>query len=107
MAEKGFTLKWNGDDIISKFKQAQVAGVAEVAALSVADAARDTPVKTGLAQGSVRAEVPRVEGENVYTLWGSFDVNYYIVIELRKNPLRNSADKNYPKLAAAIKKHAQ
>ena len=55
MAE-GYTLKWNGPEIISKYRQAQVAGVAEVATLSASSAAQNTPVVTGLAQGSVRAK---------------------------------------------------
>ena len=105
MADQGFRLKWNGDEIISKFQKAQVAGIAEVATLAVGDAAADTPVKTGLAQGSVRAETPKVEDTRVSTVWGSFDVEYYIWLELRGNMLRNAADAHYPGLAAAIRKH--
>ena len=106
MAE-GYTLKWNGDEIISKYQQAQVAAIAEVATQSAVNAAINTPVVTGLAQGSVKADIPQVAGNRVFTLWGSFDVNYYIWLELRLNMLRNAADEFYPGLAAAIRKHAK
>ena len=65
------------------------------------------PFKTGLAQGSVKALPAQVQGETVFTIWGSFDVNYYIHLELRGNMLRNSADENYPNLPKAIRKHAK
>lgn len=97
-------LDWKGDDIAAKVREAQIGGVNEVAVLCAADAAQNTPVRTGLAQGSVKAEPARAEGKRVFTLWGSFDVNYYIWLELRLNMLRNAADQYYPKLAEAIKK---
>lgn len=100
-------LQWNGDAIVDKYRQAQKLGVAEVAALCVVDAARNTPVRTGTAQGSVRAEPPKVEGNAVSTIWGSFDVNYYIWLELRGNMLRNAADRYYGRLAEAISKRAK
>lgn len=100
----GYRLDWKGDDVLSKTQQAQVGGVNEVAAECAVDAAKNTPVRTGLAQGSVRANPAQVQGKRVSALWGSHDVNYYIWLELRGNMLRNAADQFYPKLGEAIKK---
>ena len=107
MADQGFDLEWHGDAILNLYRESQKAAVNEVAALCVVSAARDTPVITGLAQGSVRAEPARAEGSHVFTIWGSFDVDYYIFIELRTHPLRNAVDEHYGKLASTIRKFAK
>ena len=107
MAEKGFDLEWNGDAIVNQYRQAQVDGVNEIAVQCAVNAAQNTPVVTGLAQGSVKALPAQVRGTEVFTIWGSFDVNYYIILELRGNMLRNAADENYPNLPKAIRKHAK
>ena len=101
----GYTLDWKGSSVLSKTRKAQVEGVNEIAVACVAEAAKvpPHPIKTGLAVGSLKAEPAKVQGSRVSALWGSFDVDYYIWLELRGNMLRNSADKNYPKLAEAIK----
>ena len=105
----GVGLDWNGDAIVNQYRQAQVDGVNEIAVQCVQTAtpAPPHPFKTGLAQGSVKALPAQVRGSEVFTLWGSFDVNYYIILELRGNMLRNSADENYPNLPKAIRKHAK
>ena len=107
MAEKGFDLEWNGDAIVNQYRQAQVDGINEIAVKCAVNAAQNTPVVTGLAQGSVKALPAQVRGETVFTIWGSFDVNYYIYLELRKNMLRNAADEFYSQLPAAIRKYAK
>ena len=107
MAEKGFDLEWNGDAIVNQYRQAQVDGVNEIAVKCAVNAAQNTPVVTGLAQGSVKALPAQVQGETVFTIWGSFDVNYYVYLELRKNMLRNAADEFYGQLPAAIRKYAK
>ena len=100
----GYTLNWKGPTVLNKTRKAQIGGVNEIATLSATGAAKNTPVRTGTAQGSVRAEQARAQGKRVSALWGSFDVDYYIWLELRGNMLRNAADQYYPKLADAIKK---
>ena len=109
MAEKGFDLEWNGDTIVNQYRQAQVDAINEIAVKCVQTAtpAPPHPFKTGLAQGSVKALPAQVKGSGVFTIWGSFDVNYYIHLELRGNMLRNAADEVYPQLPAAIRKHAK
>ena len=107
MAEKGFDLEWNGDAIVNQYRQAQVDGVNEIAVQCAVNAAQNTPVVTGLAQGSVKALPAQVRGTEVFTIWGSFDVNYYIYLELRKNMLRNAADEFYGQLPKAIRKYAK
>ena len=103
----GFGLQWNGDAIVNQYRQAQVDGVNEVAVQCAVNAAQNTPVLTGLAQGSVKALPAQVRGSAVGAIWGSFDVNYYIILELRKNMLRNAADEFYGQLPKAIRKHAK
>ena len=103
----GYTLNWKGATVLNKVRKAQIGGVNEIASLSATGAAKDTPVLTGTAQGSVRAEPARAQGSRVFTIWGSFDVNYYIWLELRGNMLRNNADQYYPKLADAIKRRVR
>lgn len=103
----GYTLNWRGNQVLNNVRKAQIGGVNEIATLSATDAAIDTPVRTGTAQGSVKAEPARAQGNRVFTLWGSFNVVYYIWLELRKNMLRNAADKYYPRLADAIKRRVK
>ena len=102
----GFTLDWQGSSVLSKTRKAQVEGVNEIAVACVQEAGKvpPHPFQYGIAVGSLKAEPAKVQGTRVSALWGSFDVDYYIWLELRGNMLRNSADKNYPKLAEAIKK---
>ena len=102
----GYTLDWKGPEVLNKVRKAQIGGVNEIATSAVSEAAKRPPhpFKTGLAQGSLRAQPAQVQGSRVFALWGSHDVDYYIWLELRGNMLRNAADQHYPKLDEAIKR---
>lgn len=66
-------------------------------------------MRTSTALGSIMFEPARVLGERVVGRRGSFDVAYFIFLEIgaRGRPgnfmLRRAADQEYPKLAERIK----
>ena len=97
-------LTWHGKDIEARLLKATRQGTDETTAACVNDAKPNTPVVTGILQGSERAEPAEIKGDIVSADWGSFDVNYALFIEEREFMLRNAADKEYPKLAGRIKK---
>ena len=101
----GYTLNWNGDQIIARIRNAQPAAIADVTTAAAEAAAANTPVDTGRAQRSVQALPATRQGNRTGAHWGSFAVPYYIFLELRGNMLRNAGDAHYPKLAAALASH--
>ena len=107
MADQGWDLEWNGDAILNRYREAQKAAVNEVAALCVVSAARNTPVITGLAQGSVRAEPARLEAATCSQSGDHSTWTTTFSSRLRKHPLRNAVDEHYGKLAPTIRKFAK
>ena len=106
---RGFKLDWRGDEIKSRLLKAARQGIDETMADCVTDAKRETPVRTGTLQGSVRFEPAEVRGNEAKGTWGSFDVSYAIYVEIGTrgrpgvNMLRDAADENYPKLDGNIR----
>ena len=79
---KGFRLDWKGDQIKDRLLTAARQGIDETMAACVVDAKRETPVRTGALQGSVRFEPAKVRGNEAKGTWGSFDINYAFYIEV-------------------------
>ena len=109
MAGMGFSLEWHGDKIGGKFKVASRKAIDVVTALCVVPAKAATPVITGTAQGSIMARPAEIIGKRVRGFWGSFDVNYFIWLEIGArgrsgiHMLRRAADRFYPTLAGHIR----
>lgn len=63
---------------------------------------------TGLAEGSIRMEPAVDEGERVVGYFGSYDVNYFIWLEIGANghpgdyTLRRAADAEFPSLGRRL-----
>ena len=104
---KGYSLNWNAPRIVAKIRQAAPAAIAEITTAAASTAAENTPVDTGRAQRSVKAQPAKRLSNRTGARWGSRAVPYYIFLELRANMLRNAADEHYPNLAAALASHLQ
>ena len=102
-------LTWKGKEWSNRVAQASRASIDVVMVLCVPAAKRETPVVTGTAQGSIQMRPARILGRRIVGIWGSFDVNYYIWLEIgaRGRPggfmLRRAADRFYPTLASVIR----
>ena len=100
---------WNGKKIARKYLVAARRGVDMTTAACVAPAKMLTPVITGTAQGSIQMRPARIVGQGVVGVWGSFQVDYFIWLEIgaRGRPghfmLRRTADAVYPRLRANIR----
>lgn len=63
---------------------------------------------TGLAEGSIRMEPATIQGDHVVGYFGSFDVNYFIWLEIGANghagdfTLRRAADAEFPSLGRRL-----
>lgn len=105
------SLIWRGGEIQKKIQQAARRGIDETLARCVPIAKANTPVRTGTAQGSIKFEPAIVKGNRVVGRWGSFNVRYFIWLEIgaRGKPgrhmLRSAAAREYPQLKARIKKY--
>lgn len=103
------TLMWKGAQLEAKVAAASKAAVDETMAQAIQVAKPATPVDTGTAQGSIRMQPAVIEGSLTRGRWGSFDVNYFIFLEIGTykmpafRPLRIGADAEYWKLAERIK----
>ena len=82
MAGKGFRVNWRGKDVARRVTNASRIGIDITMALCVPDAKRNTPVVTGTAQGSIMFKPAQIRGFRVTGVWGSFDVNYFIWLEI-------------------------
>ena len=110
MPGKGFRIiKYNADKIIGKMDRAAMWAIDTTLALCVAPAKRETPVVTGTAQGSIQMRPSKRIGNFIVGIWGSFDVNYFIWLEIGArgrtgiHMLRRAADRFYPGLADRIR----
>ena len=109
MASKKFN--WNGGKIQKKFLDASRRGVDLTMARCVVAAKQHPPlpVVTGTAQGSIQFRPSRIVRKGVVGVWGSFQVDYFIWLEIgaRGRPggfyLRRAADQFYPSLRATIR----
>lgn len=114
-----FTMKldWKGEEVEQK-----VMGVAVPNAMNDTTAAAAIFAKgnhpgwrnrTGTAEGSIRGDPARRDGDRWVALFGSFDVNYFIWLEIGTrffegdNTLRRAADVEFPRLAERIRKYLE
>lgn len=108
-----FRLDWRGGRIPPNIERATRDGIDDTLAEAVRVAKPLTPVLTGTAQGSIRFQPARKEGRRIVGRWGSFDVNYFIWLEIGArgrsghHMLRRGADQAYPKLAENIRRRAR
>lgn len=103
--------KWNGRQISDRMKQAVAAGIDETTAAAVNQAKSDHGWGnvTGTAEGSIQMRPAVTEGSSVVGQWGSFDVDYFIFLEIGTafmegdDTLRRAADAEYPNLHDRIR----
>lgn len=98
-----FKLDWHGKDISDKARRAAIRGVNKTTVKAVNVAKPTTPYITGTYRRSLQARQAKARGNRVVGVWGSFDVNYALNVEMRHNVLRNAADIAYRELAKNIK----
>ena len=112
MAIPGFRLDWKAAAILKRERNASRLGIDDTLVKCVSEAKRNWNVRqvvTGTAQGSIMFQPAEIHGERVTGRWGSFDVDYFIWLEIgaRGVPgdfmLRRAADQEYPKLPERIK----
>ena len=105
--------QWNAPKILNRIEQAAANGINDTMADCVVDAKSNHgwQNRTGTAEASIRAEPAGKQGNRIVGLWGSFDVEYFIYLELGTafmtgdHTLENAADLNYPSLADYIRGH--
>ena len=102
---------WYGDAVLKKALNAARQALDETTAACVEHAAKNTPVDTGAAQGSVDLVPAEIKGDLVEAEWGSFEfadnnsepVGYYVWLNYGTGQrpggfmLENAADAEYPK----------
>ena len=102
--------KWNADQIRAQWRNAAIAGVNDTLAAAVVEAKQNHGWKnrTGTAERSIRAQPATARGSVVTGRWGSFDVNYFLFLELGTSrmaadyTLHRAADAHYPELLTHI-----
>jgi hypothetical protein len=114
MARKGYKeFVWKGNARRADIEDAIRKGIDMTTSAAVVPAKRETPVRTGIAQGSVRSEPARKEGARWVGRFGSWNVAYFIWLEIgaRGRPgrhmLRRAADAEFPKVFENIKRALQ
>ena len=100
---------WRGAQVRARLYRAAVAGVDDTTAATAIQAKGNHPGwqnRTGTAEGSIRSEPARQQGNRVRGRVGSFDVDYFIWLELKHgSALRNAADLVFPTLPSRIRDH--
>lgn len=84
------------------------AGIDQTMAEAVQSAKSNHPGwqnRTGTAEGSIQMRPAEVSGNVVRGTWGSFDVKYFIHLEMIDSTLRRAADNAYPKLQQRIREN--
>ena len=87
------------EDPQQRVHDAVVKGLVAIAANIIRDAKEDTPVITGLLQGSIRFEL---DADGLRVDVGSFDVEYAGKVEARVRMLQNAFDEHAPNLYKEI-----
>lgn len=108
------SFNWTGDALQARVITACKAGIDETMAACVSDAKQNYYEGHGLIttmlQGSIMLRPAEERAGAVVGQWGSFDVNYARYVEegtgrmTGQGQLQGAADKEYPKLAARIRK---
>ena len=108
-------VKWEGPRVASKMRKAEIRAINIVMSRCVrtAKTSHEWKNRTGILEGSIGVEFfARPQGSGAAGIWGSVDVKYARVHELgspkqtiKARPyLRPAAEKEYPRLAAEIRK---
>src|SRR5690554_6586884 len=97
-------LRWRGDEVLDVGERAVKNGMDETMAEAVGLAKDRVHVVTSILQGSIQFRPAQRAGDRIVGRWGSSDVNYAAIEELRPGHeyLRPSADAAHPRLAARI-----
>ena len=80
------SLEWNGDNVKRNMVRAALWGVDATMAACVRKAKGRVAVRTSTLQGSIQMRSARVSGDDVVGLWGSFNVDYALVVEEGSRP---------------------
>jgi hypothetical protein len=111
-----FKLDWHGEDVSERTGEAVQAAMNDTTAAAAIFSKGNHPGwnnVTGTAEGSIRGDPARKDGDVWRALFGSFDVNYFIWLEIGTrfhegdNTIRRGADAEFPKLAERIAKYLQ
>ena len=108
-----FVLDWQGNRAFDLIVKGVIAGMDATMADCVPTAKENTPVITGILQGSIRFEPAKRVADAVVGVWGSFDVNYAFPVEVGtrfregRNMLRGSADRHHPEMPENISRETR
>ena len=103
-------LDWKGPKVRGNTRRATSEALEEVAALGVRHAHPMTPIRTGIARGSLRSHPAQLDNRGLFVRWGSFGTDYYIILEqggrgrVGRHMLENASGAVYPKLGDAIRR---
>ena len=103
-------LKWNDKPVIEKVLLATRKGMDSVMSKCVREAKATVPVVTTTLQGSIRMEPAKQVENELVGVWGSYNVDYAIFVELgtskmsAQSYLRPAADRFYPTLPGEIRR---
>ena len=77
-----YDLDWNGKRVGRGFAEAARGAIDETTGLCVKKAATDAPWRTGNLSRSIKLQEAEITDEEVFGVWGSWDVVYALVVEL-------------------------
>lgn len=103
-------LNWKGDQVAAKVIAAAKAGIDETTSACVQDAKTNHRWRnrTGTLEGGIQMRPAVARGTQIIGRWGVFGVNYGVYLELlfggKYRWLNPAADRNYPDLAARIRR---
>lgn len=116
MARVAFHLEWKGPNVRRDLDRAIADGMNDTTAAAAIRAKGNHPGwnnVTGVAEGSIRGDPARKTGRGWHALFGSFDVDYFIWLEIGARgrsgdrTIRRAADIEFPKLPDRIATHAR
>lgn len=111
MAIRNFN--WRGQNVKDDVVRATMNGLEETGAEAVQHAKSNHGWNnvTGTAEGSIQMRPAQESSGRIFVTWGSFDVHYFIYLELGSAftpgdmTLQRAADATYPKLIPNIQKY--
>ena len=99
-------LEWKGEQVKRRMEQSIIGAFNETMVNCVTVAKSDHrgwQNRTGTAEGSIQMRPAKKVGSFILGLWGSFDVNYVIFLEIHHGSfLRRAADLIYPLIVGRI-----
>jgi hypothetical protein len=111
-----FRLTWKGPNVQRDLDRAIEGAMNDTTAAAAIQAKRNHSGwrnVTGTAEGSIRGQPARKSGRGWSALFGSFDVDYFIWLEIGARgragdrTLRRAADVEFPKLAGRVAANAR